>query len=78
MNFPADYPAANLAGKEAVFAITVHRVEEQRLPELDDEFATSFGLAGGAALLRTEVRNNMARELAERVRSESKTHTSTH
>ncbi len=74
VNFPADYPAANLAGRAAVFAITAHRVEEQRLPELDDEFATSFGLAGGAALLRSEVRNNMARELAERVRSESKTH----
>ena len=74
MNFPADYPAANLAGRAAEFAITVHRVEEQRLPELDDAFATSFGLAGGAALLRSEVRNNMARELAERVRSESKTH----
>jgi trigger factor len=75
VNFPADYPATNLAGKQAVFAITVHRVEERQLPELDDEFATSFGLAGGAALLRTEVRNNMARELTERVRSETKTHT---
>jgi trigger factor len=73
VHFPADYGAQNLAGKQAAFDITALRVEEQRLPELDDEFATSFGLAGGAASLRTEVRANMARELAERVRAETKT-----
>jgi trigger factor len=76
VSFPKEYPAANLAGKQAVFAITVHRVEEQRLPELDDTFATSFGVAeGGVASLRTEARNNMARELAERLKAEIKTRT---
>jgi len=75
VNFPADYAAANLAGKTAAFAITVQRVEEQRLPELDDAFATSFGLSGGAALLRSEVRKNMERELAERIRAQTKTRT---
>lgn len=73
VTFPADYPAKSLAGKIAVFAITVQRVEEQRMPELDDAFAESFGLPGGAASLRDEVRKNMARELAERVRAETKT-----
>jgi trigger factor len=71
--FPQDYPAKNLAGKTAVFAISVLRVEEQRLPALDDEFATSFGLSGGAASLRGEVRSNMERELKERLRAETKT-----
>jgi trigger factor len=71
--FPADYPAANLAGKTAVFEISVKRVDEQKLPELDDEFAQSFAIEGGAANLRTEVRANMARELAERQRVETKT-----
>ncbi|MEO8465479.1 MAG: trigger factor [Gammaproteobacteria bacterium] len=75
VNFPADYGAANLAGKTATFAITVRRVEEQLLPELDDAFATSFGLTGGAALLRSEVRKNMERELAERIRAQTKTRT---
>ena len=71
--FPQDYPTKGLAGKTAVFSISVLRVEEQHLPELDDEFATSFGLAGGAASLRGEVRNNMDRELKERLRAETKT-----
>ena len=71
--FPQDYPAKNLAGKTALFAITALRVEERQLPELNDEFATSFGLAGGASSLRGEVRNNMERELNERLRAETKT-----
>jgi trigger factor len=71
--FPQDYPTKNLAGKTAAFAITVLRVEERQLPELDDEFATSFGIAGGASSLRGEVRNNMERELKERLRAETKT-----
>ncbi len=75
VKFPADYPAENLAGKQAAFDISVQRVEEQQLPELDDAFATSFGLTGGAALLRSEVRKNMERELAERIRAETKTRT---
>jgi trigger factor len=71
--FPGDYPAQALAGKTAQFAIDVTKVEEQRLPELDDAFADSFGLAGGAGALRGEVRNNMERELKERLRGETKT-----
>jgi trigger factor len=70
--FPQDYPAKPLAGKTAVFAITLLRVEERQLPELDDAFATSFGLTGGAASLRGEVRNNMERELKERLRADTK------
>ena len=44
--FPPDYAAKNLAGKTAQFAIDLKKVEERRLPELDDAFAESFGLAG--------------------------------
>jgi len=71
--FPDNYSAKDLAGKTAAFAIAVARVEERRLPELDDAFATAFGLAGGAGSLRGEVRNNMTRELGERLRAETKT-----
>jgi trigger factor len=70
--FPQDYPTKPLAGKTAVFAIDVKKVEEQKLPELDDAFAEAFGIAG-AASLRGEVRNNMERELKERLRGETKT-----
>jgi len=71
--FPNDYPTTTLAGKQAIFAVHVQRVEEQKLPELDDTFAANFGLSGGAASLRTDVRSNMERELAERIKAETKT-----
>jgi trigger factor len=58
--FPADYPAANLAGKTAVFAIKTRVVEEQQLPEIDDEFVKAYGIEeGGLARLREEVADNM-------------------
>lgn len=39
VTFPEDYQAEDLAGKEAVFKVTVHEVKEKELPELDDELA---------------------------------------
>lgn len=74
VTFPTNYPTKDLAGKKAEFTINVQRVEERVLPELDDAFAASFGVSTGkAADLPAEVRKNMERELAERVRSETKT-----
>ncbi|MEA2309555.1 MAG: trigger factor [Thermoleophilaceae bacterium] len=43
VTFPEDYRAENLAGKEAVFAVTVKEVKEKKLPELDDELAEAGG-----------------------------------
>ncbi len=39
VTFPEDYQAEDLAGKEAVFKVTIHEVKGKELPELDDEFA---------------------------------------
>ncbi|MBE6543397.1 MAG: trigger factor [Ruminococcaceae bacterium] len=39
VKFPEEYHAAELAGKEAVFAIKLHGIKKVELPELDDEFA---------------------------------------
>jgi trigger factor len=73
VTFPANYPTTDLAGKNAEFVITVRRVEEQVLPELDDTFAGSFGVTTGKAEdLAAEVRKNMQRELAERLSRETK------
>lgn len=76
VTFPSHYPTASLAGKNAQFDIRVHRVEERRLPELDETFAASFGVGGEGevlAALRAEVGKNMERELAERLKTEIKT-----
>jgi trigger factor len=39
VTFPDEYPAENLAGKKAVFKVTVKEVREKELPELNDDFA---------------------------------------
>lgn len=44
VTFPADYPAANLAGKEATFDITVKDVASAQDIEINDELATKLGL----------------------------------
>lgn len=44
VTFPEDYGAADLAGKEAVFEVTVHEVKEPEAVEIDDELAKKVGL----------------------------------
>ena len=44
VTFPEDYPAENLKGKDAVFAVTVKGVKTAGETKLDDEFAKSLGL----------------------------------
>lgn len=43
VSFPAEYGAANLAGKDAVFECKVHAVKEPKPAELNDELATKYG-----------------------------------
>jgi trigger factor len=71
--YPADYHNAALAGKVARFDVHVKKVEEKKLPELDDEFCREYGvLEGGVEQLRKEVRENMERELEQNVRARLK------
>ena len=71
VKFPKDYHAEDLAGKKADFAIKTHRVEEEVLPEVDDEFAKAFNVTeGGVDQLMKDVRENMEREAASKVSAE--------
>ncbi|MGX7926302.1 trigger factor [Tsuneonella sp. HG094] len=44
VTFPADYPAKELAGKDAQFAIHVHKVQVEDETTVDEDFAKSLGL----------------------------------
>lgn len=73
VTFPEDYHAENLKGKPATFAVTVHKVEQPVLPEVDEEFAKLFGVEeGGVDALKDEVRKNMERELGQAVKGKVK------
>lgn len=73
VTFPEEYHAENLKGKAASFAVTVSKVETQVLPELNDEFATLFGLTEASVdALKAEVRKNMERELKQTIKGKVK------
>ena len=71
--FPEDYQNLDLAGKTAEFAVTVNSVSEPKLPEMNDEFFSLFGIKeGGLEGFRAEVRKNMERELRQAIKAKVK------
>ena len=44
VTFPENYGAKELAGKAAVFTVTVHEVKEEKLPEFTDEYVKSLNV----------------------------------
>ena len=73
LSFPADYHGKDVAGKEADFLVTLKKVEAQDLPEVDEAFAQSLGIANASVEgLREDIRNNLAREVKFRVAARNK------
>ncbi|MCL1065405.1 trigger factor [Shewanella olleyana] len=73
VTFPEDYHAENLKGKAAKFVITLTEVQAAELPEVNDEFASLFGIAeGGLEALKAEIRKNMTRELEQALKANVK------
>jgi trigger factor len=63
VTFPEDYAAAELAGKEAEFAVDVKEVRERAPVVIDDELGKAVGLEN-LAELRQEVQQQMERDYA--------------
>jgi len=73
VSFPDDYHAKDLAGKAVEFNVTCHKVEQAELPELNDEFAKIYGITeGGLEAFRTQVKDNMLREVNAKIRTKIK------
>ena len=60
IEFPDDYGAAELAGREAEFAVTVKEVKAKDLPELDDDLAAEAGF-DTLDELREDIRERLVR-----------------
>ncbi|SHE49267.1 trigger factor [Loktanella atrilutea] len=61
VSFPEDYQAPHLAGKEAVFDVTVKEVRASKAPEIDDELAKKFG-AEDLEALKGQIRERLEAE----------------
>ena len=73
VSFPEDYHGKEVAGKTAVFTITLRNVSAATLPEVDEEFAKQLGIVDGdVAKMRDEVKKNVSREVNRRVAEKNK------
>jgi trigger factor len=69
VTFPEDYQAAELAAKDAEFAVTVKEVKAKDLPELDDEFAEEAGF-DTLDELRDDIRSRISESESSRIEAE--------
>jgi trigger factor len=68
--FPEDYHGKDVAGKTAQFTITMKVVEWPHLPEVDEAFAKSLGIADGDQVkMRAEIKENLEREAKRRIQA---------
>lgn len=73
VTFPENYGTAELAGRDAVFDVTVKSVQAGRLPEVDEDFIRGFGVESGSMdEMRESLRRNMERELRQGLRTKVK------
>jgi len=70
VNYPADYRQAELAGKAIRYVLSVRKIQEKKLRDLDDNFARELFRLGSVSELRERVRQNLEAEDAGRVRRE--------
>ena len=71
--FPEDYHGKDVAGKTADFMVTVKKVEAANLPEVNEAFAKSLGIADASIEgLRADIRKNLEREVKFRLLAKNK------
>lgn len=70
VTFPEDYHAEELAGKDAVFACTVHEVKVKEYPEIDDEFAQDVSEFDTLAEYKEDVKKTLTEKKESAAKSE--------
>lgn len=66
VTYPEDYDQETLAGQTRQFQVTLKKVEEKKLPELDDEFAAQVGEFESVDALKTRIEGNIRAEIDQR------------
>lgn len=69
VTFPAEYHAANLAGKPATFKVKVNAIKKLFTPELTDELAKEFG-AESVEDLKTKISENIVKREEEQLKNQ--------
>jgi trigger factor len=61
VTFPDDYPSQDVAGKDAVFAVHVVKVQRREVPDLDDAFVKGLGELESVEELRAKILEDLTR-----------------
>jgi trigger factor len=70
VNFPEDYGAAELAGQNADFAVTVKEVRVKQMPEADDDFASEASEFDTLEELRADIATKLGESVDQRIEQE--------
>jgi len=71
--FPEDYHGKDVAGKTADFIVTLNKIEASHLPEVNDAFAKSLGIADASLEgLNADIKKNLEREVKTRLLAKNK------
>ena len=65
VTFPAEYGVSDLAGKPAVFKVTVKAIKRKELPEVDDDFASEVSDFETVAEYRESLRKDLTEKKAK-------------
>ncbi|MDE6356652.1 MAG: trigger factor [Clostridia bacterium] len=71
VTFPEDYQADNLRGKEAVFAIKLHKITEKQLPELNDEYVKKHAGVETVEEYKNKTREKLLKSAENRSRDDT-------
>lgn len=64
--FPVEYHAPNLAGKTAMFKVTINDVKRKEMPTLDDEFVKDVSAFNTVEELKADIKANLEKVAAEK------------
>ncbi len=70
VTFPEDYFSKELAGKDAIFKVTVHEIKKKELPKLDDEFAKDVSEFDTIKELKADTKKKLQAELDNKGKAE--------
>ena len=70
VKFPEDYFSKDLAGKDAIFKVTLHEIKKKELPKIDDEFAKDVSEFDTLAELKADLKAKKEKQLADQAQAE--------
>ena len=70
VKFPEDYFSKDLAGKDAIFKVTLHEIKKKELPKIDDEFAKDVSEFDTLAELKADLKAKKEKQYADQSKAE--------